>query len=332
MIKVAFVGCAHIHTPNFVERINQRDDVQTKYVWDHDGARAQINAEKLGATAVSDPNTIWHDGEVTAVIICSETNRHLSLVKAACAAGKHLFVEKPLGMGASDSRTMAELIAQADVLFQTGYFMRGFPDMQFAKAAIKAGHFGKITRIRLSNCHSGALGDWFTPEWLWMTDPLLAGVGAFGDMGTHVLDILLWWLGRLPTSGTAVVETAVSQYGSTDEYGECLLRFDDGLLATITAGWVDVADPVKWEIRGTEGHAWFSEGNLCFKSSHVAGADGSAAWATLPEKRPHAFEQFLNALTGDSSNELISPQACARRDTIVERLYEAAKTRTWVRL
>ena len=50
------------------------------------------------------------------MIICSETNRHQELVVAAAKAKKHMFVEKPLGMGAKDSYAMAKAITKAGVL------------------------------------------------------------------------------------------------------------------------------------------------------------------------------------------------------------------------
>lgn len=106
-----------------------------------------------------------------------------------------MFVEKPLGMAAGDAYAMADAIEQAGVLFQTGYFQRGIPINQFVKEQIDKGYFGKITRICHSNCHAGALRDIFTPEWLWMTDLKQAGVGTFGDLGTHSLDILMWLMG-----------------------------------------------------------------------------------------------------------------------------------------
>ena len=83
---------------------------------------------------------------------------------AAAAAGKHMFVEKPLGMGAVDAYRMAEAIEKAGVLFQTGYFMRGNPIHLFLREQIAAGSFGKITRIRHSNCHAGSLGGWFDAD------------------------------------------------------------------------------------------------------------------------------------------------------------------------
>ena len=148
MQTVALVGCAHIHTPGFVNRLKARSDVRVKYTWDPVPAKAQKNAEALGATAVDSARPIWRDKEVSAVVICSETNRHRELVRAACASGKHLFVEKPLGMGATDAYAMATAIEKAGVLFQTGYFMRGMPVHQFLRSQVTAGAFGKITRIR----------------------------------------------------------------------------------------------------------------------------------------------------------------------------------------
>ena len=176
-------------------------------------------------------------------MICSETNRHEELVLPVAAAKKHLFVEKPLGMGARDAFMMAEAIEKAGVLFQTGYFMRGYAAHQFIKAQVAAGSFGIITRVRHSNCHSGALGGWFDTDYRWMADPAIAGCGAFGDLGTHVLDILLWIFGDVKEV-TASIGTAIARYPNCDEFGEGMLNFSAGMVGTLAAGWVDINDPV----------------------------------------------------------------------------------------
>ncbi|MFO7632056.1 MAG: Gfo/Idh/MocA family oxidoreductase, partial [Caldilinea sp.] len=141
-LNLALIGAAHIHTPGFIKRILARDDVRVSSVWDHDAARAERRAAELGATVVSDPASIWDDASVKAVLICSETDRHEPLVMEAAAAGKHLFVEKPLGMGRADATRMADAIETAGVIFQTGYFMRGQPVHQFLREQIRLGHFG----------------------------------------------------------------------------------------------------------------------------------------------------------------------------------------------
>lgn len=327
--KTAFVGCAHIHTPGFVKRVNERKDVSTKYVWDHDAARADKRAAELGATRVADLSEIWSDPEVGSVVICSETNLHDDLVKAAAAAKKHMFVEKPLGMGAKDAYNMARAIDDAGVLFQTGYFMRGNPIHQFLREQIQKGSFGKITRLRHTNYHSGSLGDWFTPEWLWMTKLDEAGVGAFGDLGTHSLDIMMWLLGDV-TRVTAEIASVTGRYGDLDETGEGLMLFKNGIIGSIGGGWVDVVHPVSVILSGTEGHAYVANGQLYFKSQHVEGADGESPWTDLPGAWPHAFELFFDAVLGKPDVALVKPQEAAARSAVMEAMYRAAAQHTWV--
>jgi hypothetical protein len=77
---------------------------------------------------------------------------------------------------------------------------------------------------------------------------------------------------------TATVDTAVANYGATDEFGEGILVFENGVVGTLAAGWVDVQNPVTALVSGTEGHAYVCEDKLYFKSSHVEGADGKTPW------------------------------------------------------
>jgi len=327
--SLALIGGAHIHTPGFIDRLNKRSDVTVKYVWDHDPTRAQKRAEALKAQSTSELDIIWNDAAIQGVIVCSETNRHEPLVLAAAGSGKHLFVEKPLGMGAADAYRMADAIKKAGVLFQTGYFMRGNPMLQFLKTQIEAGSFGWITRYRHTNCHSGSLGGWFDTEWRWMTDRNQAGCGAFGDLGTHVLDIMLWLMGQVRCV-TASLDTATRRYGDIDEFGEGLLKFENGCIGSLAAGWVDVTHPVSLVLSGTEGHAYIANGQLFIQSTKIPGADGRSPWTDLPPAWPHAFELFLDAVTGKDHAPLVAAHEAAYRSAVMEALYTAAEQQSWV--
>lgn len=329
MQQTALVGCAHIHTRGFVRRLNDRADMDVRAVWDHDRARAEKYAAELNAAQVADVSAIWSDPTITSVVICAETNLHEELVLAAAAAGKHMFVEKPLGMGRSDAERMARAIEDAGVHFQTGYFMRGMPAHQFLRDQVCAGSFGAITRLRHSNFHAGALRDIFTPDYLWMTRINESGIGGFGDLGTHSLDIMLWLLGDVDAVA-ATFASHTRHYGDLDETGEALLRFRSGILGSLGAGWLDIEHPVSVLLSGTEGHALVRNGDLYFNSAHVAGADGKSAWTALPEAWPHAFDIFFNRLGGDDSASLVSPQEAAARSTVMEALYKAAGDQAWV--
>lgn len=329
-VTVAFVGCAHIHTPQFIGLLKRRQDATVKYVWDHDQARAERRAKELGSTAVSDLSRIWQDPQVDAVVICSETIRHLDLVMGAVQAKKHLFVEKPLGITAAESYAMADAIEKANLHFTTGYFMRTHSHNLFLKEQVAAGNFGKITRVRGSNCHSGSLGGWFDTEWRWMADPKIAGVGAFGDLGTHSLDILMWLLGDVENI-TADIKVVTGRYGDCDESGEALMKFRNGVTGTLAAGWVDVMDPVPLQISGTEGHAVMFGRDLYFKSKKVEGADGTDPWRKLPPALPLPLNQFLDAVAGQRDQPLVTPREAAARVAVMEAAYKGAANRAWAK-
>jgi predicted dehydrogenase len=328
-VTLAFVGCAHIHTPSYVGLLAKRPDVKVKYVWDHDAARAAKRASELKAKPVADSAEIWSDRGVAGVVICSETSRHRDLVLAAAKAGKHMFVEKPLGIAAAESAAMAAAVEKAGLLFTTGYFMRTQPHHLFLKEQVEKGAFGKITRARGSNCHSGSLGGWFDTEWRWMADPKIAGVGAFGDLGTHSLDILMWLLGDVD-SVTAEIKVVTGRYGDCDETGEALLRFKSGVIGTLAAGWVDVDNPVSLLISGTEGHAAIIRDKLYVMSKKVPGADGRAPWTELPPALPAPMDQFVDAVSGKKVASLVTPHEAAARVSVMEAAYGGARGHTWV--
>ena len=321
-ITLALVGTAHIHTPAFVKLINARTDACVKYVWDPDVERAKQYAAQVHAEVAENVEQVCSDPEVSGVVIFAQTNRHRDLVLAAAKAHKHLFVEKPLGINAKESDEMAKAIEQAGVLFTTGYFNRCLPAHLFLKEQIEKGNLGKITRVRASNCHDASLGGWLGGEWLWMTDPKVAGVGAFGDLGTHMLDILMWMFGDVQST-TADIKVAVGKYGDTDECGEALFRFKSGVTGTLAAGWVDVENPVTLLISGTEG-------KLYFKSSKVPGANGQQPWTDLPAALLAPINLFVDAIGGKTGLPLVTPREAAARVRVMEAMYEGAKTQAWV--
>jgi predicted dehydrogenase len=330
-LTLALVGGAHIHTPSFIDVMKERKDAKVKWVWDHDHDRAERRAKALDAQVVDDLNRIWSDPEVVAIVIYSETNRHHDLVLAAAKARKHMFVEKPLGITAKESLAMARAIEQAGLLFTTGYFMRTDPKHLFLKEEIAKGNFGTITRIRGSNCHSGSLGGWFDKEWRWMADPKIAGVGAFGDLGTHKLDILMWLLGDVDAV-TAQVRAVTHRYGDCDECGEGMLRFKSGVLGTLAAGWVDVEDPVQLLISGTEGHAVVYEDHLYYHSKKVTGTNSKEPFTKLPPAPRAPMHQFLDAVAGAKDQPLVTPHEAAARVVVMESMYRAAREQSWVKV
>ena len=339
-LTLGLVGCAHIHVPGFAKLLSERKDVRVKWAWDPDPARVAKWGSVVGAKTTSSPAEVFGDPEVKAVVILSETNRHRELVTAAAAAKKHLFVEKPLGVNGAESREMADAIEKAGLVFTTGYFMRTDPKHLFLRDQVAKGAFGKITHAAAWNCHSGSLGGWFDEKpgnvaetWRWMADPKVAGVGAFGDLGTHSLDILMWVLGPVEAV-TADVRVVTGRYPGCDETGSALLRLKDGLVASLTAGWVDVANPVTLQIAGTEGHALIVNDRLYFESKKVAGSKigEPVADASLPAAPLAPMHQWLDAVAGQPGQPLVTPREAAARVAVMDAAYESSRTNRWTKV
>lgn len=321
MTTVALVGCAHIHTPKFVTMLRDRRDITVAAVWDHDPARAAMNAALLETTSVPDVTSIWADDDIEAVIICSETVRHPGLVRAALAASKHLFVEKPLATTGSEAHELATAIEASGLIFSTGFFMRGQGVHRYLRDQIAEGGFGKLTRIDVSVAHAGALAGWFDTEWRWITDSAQSGYGALGDLGIHGVDLILWLLGFdvSPARVNAWTGTVSGRYGTIDEFGHGQLAFPDGLVGSVWASWADLANPQQLVISGTKGHASVIDGRLTYRRG--AGGAAETVAVDLPADRPHAFELFLDAISGDASAALVKPSETATCSTIIEALY-----------
>jgi predicted dehydrogenase len=333
---LALVGCAHIHTPGFARLLAERSDVRVKWAWDADPARVAKWGAAVNAATASSVGEILADPEVQGVVILSETNRHRELVEAAASAKKHLFVEKPLGVTAAESRAMADAIERAGLLFTTGYFMRTDPKVLFLREQVARGAFGRITRAAAWNCHAGSLGGWFDEKpdnvaesWRWMADPKIAGVGAFGDLGTHSLDILMWLFGPVE-SVSAEVRVVTGRYPGCDETGTALLRMSDGVVGTLVAGWVDVANPVTLQIAGTEGHAVVFRDQLLFESKKVPGSRLAEPVKGLVPGPKAPLHQWIDAVGGAVDQPLVTPREAAARVGAMEAAYESARAGRWV--
>ena len=329
-VVLAIVGAAHIHTPGFVQALKRMPQVRVKAVWDHDPARAVKTAYELGATVAATAGQIWSDPEIAGVLICSETNRHRALVLAAAKAGKHLFVEKPLGMNGRESFEMAAAIEKAGLIFTTGYFQRTDPKHLFLRKEIAAGRFGTLTRARASNCHGGSLGRWFDSGWLWMTEPKVAGAGAFGDLGTPKLDILMWLLGDI-ASATAVIKPVLRNYGDCDEVGEALFTFKSGVIGTLAGSWLDVDNPVSLLVSGTKAHAVIVKDKLYYHNP-ARGIRGDKPFAKLPPQPLSPLGQFVAAIRGSRVQPLVSAREAAARVAVMEAMYRGARSDSWARV
>ncbi|MPZ92067.1 MAG: hypothetical protein GEU68_10610 [Actinobacteria bacterium] len=180
-----------------------------------------------------------------AVWIVSPTFLHHPQGMAALKAGKHVLLEKPLATTAAEAWELVETAKETGVVLATGYQGRYVPGHQAMKKLIAEGAIGDVTAAR---SYYGVHRDGPPPEW--RQHRTEARWGALADIGTHHLDLLRMLLGEVVDAHGLTGH----QLGfETDDVAAAALRFDPGVLATLTATVNVWKMATRVEVHGTKG-------------------------------------------------------------------------------
>ncbi|MFE1929312.1 Gfo/Idh/MocA family protein [Streptomyces sp. NPDC059474] len=262
---------AYVRLPHHFPQLSVRPELVA--VADEVPGRAEEAAGRYGfATAARDWHEVAADPRVQAVSIAAPNFLHREIGIAMARAGKHIWIEKPVGLTADDARAVAAAVAEAGVQGAVGFNYRNAPAVQTARAMIAAGEIGTVThaRVRLFSDYAahpeGAL--------TWRYERARGGSGVLGDLASHGVDLARFLLGEIDalTADTAVfVPERARPTGATaghtratggelgpvenEDYVSCLLRFASGARGVLEACRVSVGEQNTYgfEIHGTKG-------------------------------------------------------------------------------
>lgn len=235
--------------------------------------RAEEAAAQYGFAATTpDWRDLADDATISAVSITAPNFLHREMGTALAAAGKHIWIEKPVGLSADDARAVETAVAKAGVQAAVGFNYRNAPAVELAKQLIEQGDLGAIThaRIRLFSDYAahpdGALS--------WRFERKLGGAGALGDLASHGVDLAWYLLGDIEkvVSDTAIFLAQRSRPGAAttghgraaggergnvenEDYISSLLRFTSGARGVLEASRISVGSQNDYglEIHGTRG-------------------------------------------------------------------------------
>jgi predicted dehydrogenase len=141
-------------------------------------------AQEYGiAHTFTDYNDLLQRLDVDAVVIATPTVLHAPIALAAIAAGKHVLVEKQLGMNYAETVQMYEAAECAGVCHMTAFTYRFVPAMRYLKHLLAQGTIGLPRHLRIAR-----LMDIPETDLGWRQHRSLAGSGEVGDMGAHRID------------------------------------------------------------------------------------------------------------------------------------------------
>jgi predicted dehydrogenase len=112
--------------------------------------RADEAAGQFGFTeAVRDWRELAANPAVDAVSITAPNFLHRDIGVAMAEAGKHIWIEKPVGLTTADARAVADAVAAAGVQGAVGFNYRNAPAVEAARDLIAGGEIGTVTHVRV---------------------------------------------------------------------------------------------------------------------------------------------------------------------------------------
>ncbi len=234
------------------------------------------------ARAGTDHRDVLADPEVEVVSICAPNVLHREIGIAAARAGKHFWIEKPVGRNAIETGDIAAAAREAGIVTSVGYNYRHAPAVEHVRDLVADGALGRITNLRAVFFSGYASEPRGALSWRFKRD--LAGAGALGDLLSHVVDLVSYVVGPIrevaaltttvyterPTlpmgSGThfAVIEDGEMGPVENDDYAAALVRFAPGAHTEGAVGTLEASRTIV--------------GPVCGLNFEIYGTDGSAAW------------------------------------------------------
>jgi len=244
------------------------DECEIVAVCDINPETAKAAADEFGVVrTTTDFREIIADKEIDAVSVTTPNAYHLQPTVEALKAGKHVLCEKPLGMNAEECRQMCRAAKGSGKILQVALQSRFSGPALFMQDFIKSGRMGDIYYARAQ-----ALRRRGVPSWGVFIDKEKQGGGPLIDIGVHILDLTLFFMGYpKPVSATGKTWDTLGKnpdlfnnWGDYDrskftveDFAVGMIKFDNGAVVTLESSFMGNmdGDPYQTQLYGTKAGA-----------------------------------------------------------------------------
>ncbi|HJN53428.1 MAG: Gfo/Idh/MocA family oxidoreductase [Pseudomonadales bacterium] len=248
-LKVGLVGTGSIaraHLPAFQQF---PESVQLTAVCDIREEAAQRFAGQglaKGASNIAvytDLEKMLQQGDIDAVDICTTHDQHGQQVVAAAESGKHVLLEKPMGINMAECREMLAATDTAGITFMVAQCLRYLPHSQMLRQMIQDGEFGEIWALRSDNFAAMVPPRSKVPQSdsprasTWYLDGKQAGGGALISQATHHIDLFRYYIGEVKrVTATSWTDHPLFINGA-EESMAATMEFENGAVAQLLSSW-----------------------------------------------------------------------------------------------
>jgi len=295
--EIAVIGCGKIWEIGHRKGLEKiPDEARVSYVYDVDAAQARKAAEATGATLLDDPAPAFEDDAVDIVAILTPPFARVDYVRQACAAGKHLMLEKPMARTLEQALEIVASVRRAGVKCFIP-FMRAVSAARRELAdMVRSGAFGEP--LAFVHTFLGVPYPWI-PLDHWMHDEELSG-GPLFDYSIHFIEMARACLG---VEAEAVVYGGGATTGRvrSDDHATLLVTYQGGKLGEFTKTW---NFPPGCDCAHTADHIICRDGVVVMgRTTEVHTAQGSRELELghdAPDGRAQSYLNLIEAIETDA--------------------------------
>jgi predicted dehydrogenase len=228
ILRVAIVGCGRISE---LHELGYRDckDAKIVAVCDSNKTLAEEKARLWNVTTVyTDYEQVLASSDIDLIELLVPHHLHAPMTIAACRAGKHVSVQKPMAISLTEADAMITAAEESGVLFRVFENFIFYPPIVKAKSMIESGIIGEPQMIRL-HFNSGTLdSSWKVPlkAWLWRFDQKKCGGGPLTfDHGFHLFSVAHFLMGPVERVSAWIDRTPIVVTKSVDGPATVMLKF-----------------------------------------------------------------------------------------------------------
>lgn len=237
--RLAIIGLDHDHVWGLLEDLAAEPNAELVAVADPRPALLNQAKPKVPASVKFYPDYVQmlDEAKPEAVIVTTENDRHLEILRECAKRHIHYSTEKPIATNAADAREMERLANQAGIKVMVNYWNAWVAPTHDLFHRVKAGQVGPVQKIIAQYGHAGpkeiGVSEYFAN---WLYDPAKNGGGAIMDFGCYGAEWALWLKGR-PARVSAIAEKLkVEQHNKVDDDATIVLDYPDGTVI-IEASW-----------------------------------------------------------------------------------------------
>lgn len=284
-------------------------------------AKAEAFAAERGFALLDDYAAVLADPKVEAVVLATPHTQHADQVKAAAAAGKHVFCDKPFTLTRDSAAEAIAACRAAGVHVAVGHNRRFLPGYADIQRLIADGELGTVLQVEGAITGSGGFS--YAPEG-WRASPTESPAGGMTAMGIHMVDTMIGLLG--PIAAVSALSWRRALPIAIDDTTAMLLRFASGAAGTLVTSPA-TAQTWRVQVYGTKGTAEM-RGETQLVVTRVGAKPEVRDYAPVDKERAE-LECFADLLAGRATYPVTDDDAI-NGVAVLEQVERSARAGTWI--